>query len=819
VELKQEFYRSVSKVALTFAAGGFALLFYGAAAQAQTVSLPEVDVIATTPLGTGASALDVPSETQVITSQQIGNLHQQTLQDALARSTPGVSVTDSIGSPLSQSVDFRGETASPVPGTPQGLAVYMNGVRVNESYGDVVNWDLIPSVAIDKAEVVTGNPVFGLNALAGAVVLKMKNGFTWQGSEINLQGGMDFTAQGSAQYGIVNGNWSYYVALEGLRTNGYRYFGQSDAEKAYGDIGYRAEGHEVHLTMTGGADGLGVAGTTPLQLAQQNPWAVFTTPQTTRTTAEMVTLSDEWHITPTLTFNGNVYFRSYAQAHHDGNVSDFYHCNQPSDNVCNNNGNVVPGLADPLAGMGAPDGQPLGEIDSNWTHTLSTGATAQLTDTDKILGHNNTITGGVSIDHGWTHFTGSSTLGTLPANFVVPFTNNLIVDPADDVAPVDLQAQNNNVGIYVLDTFALTDRFSLNAGARFNDATITLQNTLSGAPAAAAMAAGTYGNLNASQNFSRINPVAGATYKITPDIAVYASYSEANRAPTPLELGCANPNSPCMIDNFLVSDPPLKQIVARTVEAGFKGSNAIDWAWAPGRLDWSVSGYHTENQNDIYSEPSFVTGFGYYANAGDTLREGVDIGATYTTQKWDAHASYSYIRATFLTPVLLSSPNNPTQDANGNIQVNPGDSIPGIPNHKFKFGIDYEVLPGWKFGGDVVYRSSQYYFGAENNTLGPGLNPKVSGYATLNLRTSYQVNKEVQIYGQINNVLNYRGATYGALYETGSTTNQSTGAAIPGLFSSSDPRAVTLAPPFEAMVGVKYTMSVPSPAPALVAKY
>jgi iron complex outermembrane receptor protein len=159
----------------------------------------------------------------------------------------------------------------------------------------------------------------------------------------------------------------------------------------------------------------------------------------------------------------------------------------------------------------------------------------------------------------------------------------------------------------------------------------------------------------------------------------------------------------------------------------------------------------------------------------------------------------------------------------GAIQVNPGDNIPGIPNHKFKFGMDYEALPGWKIGGDVVYRSSQFYVGAENNTLGPGLNPRVSGYATLNLRTSYQVSKEIQIYGLINNALNYRGATYGTLYEIGSTQNQvngnPAGVCDAGLYCSADPRAVTLAPPLEAMIGVKYTMSVPPPAPALVAKY
>jgi iron complex outermembrane recepter protein len=810
-----------------------------AAGGAASGPLPTVEVVATTPLGTGTSVLNVPSETQTLTGEQIDNLNQQTLQDAFARSTPGVSVTDSQGSPLYESVDFRGESATPVPGTPEGLAVYMNGVRINESYGDVVNWDLVPPSAISNAQIVTGNPVFGLNALAGAVVMNMKNGFNWQGYEIDLQGGMDYTAQGHAEYGVNKGNWAYYVDIDGIGTNGYRYFGQSDAERAYGDIGYRAEGNEVHLSMTGGAAGVGIAGTTPLQYVLQNSAATYTVPQTTDNAAEMITLSDETHITPTLTFNGNAYFRNYSSVHHDGNVSDFYSCGgtyvcnddiaagTPIDGVTPPTAGTTP-LPDPLGGT-APPGTPLGETDSNWVHSLGTGATGELTDTDKILGHANTITAGVSIDQGWSHFNGSSILSTLPPNLVVPWTDEGIDEPAYDVAPSDIRATNTYLGVYVLDNFNITDRLILHAGARFNDAQVTINNALSGSAAAVSQAFGTYDLLNASQNFSRINPVAGLSYLITPDISVYGSYSEANRAPTPLELGCSSPTSPCMIDNFLVADPPLQQIVARTWEAGFKGSNAIAWAWAPGRLDWSVSGYHTENYNDIYSVASpEVTGFGYYTNAGNTLREGVDIGATYTTDRWDAYVSYSYIKAEFLTPISLSSPNNPSADPNGFIQVEPGDNLPGIPNHKFKFGIDYEALPGWKVGGDVVYHSSQYYFGAENNTITCAgcqyFNPQVSGYATLDLRTSYQVTKNVQIYGLVNNALDYRGASYGILYSPGDIENVNTGACLPGFFcpaaTGNDPRAITIAPPVEVFVGVKVTSDVPPPAPPLVtAKY
>ncbi len=794
--------RSHVRFASAFITALSATVFYVPRAVAQEATaggeLPTVEVVATTPLGAGTSTLDVPSETQTLDSQQIETLNLNSITQDLARRTPGVSTTDELGSPISQSLNFRGETASPVPGTPQGLAVYMDGVRINEAYGDVVNWAFIPTVAINQAQIVTGNPVFGLNALAGAVVMTMKNGFTYQGTEIDLQGGSDYTVQGSAQYGIKKDNWAYYVAMEGVRTNGYRYFGQSDVERGYADVGYRAEGNEVHFSMNGAAVGTGAAGTTPLELVQENPWAVFNLPGQSTNQVAMLTLSDQSQITSTLQFNGNAYFREYAAAREDGNVSNFYHCAAAF--VCNTNDitgapagtpidGSVPGttpLPDPTTGL--PNGTPMGEIDSNWTHTYSTGTTLQLTDTDKIFGHTNNFTAGISEDHGWTHFTGSSELGDLPPSLVVSGYGEFINEPAYDVSPVDLLTQNNYLGVFVLDAFDITDKLGLHVGARFNDAQINLNDQL-----------GT--SLTSSNNFSRINPVVGLSYKITPDISVYGSYSEANRAPTPLELGCSSPTQPCMIDNFLVADPPLQQVVARTFEAGFKGSNAIAWAAAPGRLDWSISGYRTENQNDIMSVPSTVTGFGYYTNAGNTLREGVDIGATYTTDKWDAYANYSYIRATFLTPVLLSSPNNPYANSAGEIQVEPGDNLPGIPNHKFKIGFDYTVLPKWTVGADLVYQSGQYYFGDEINALG-----QIPGYVTLNLRTSYQVNKNVQVFGLINNATDTRYYAYGALYDTGSTVNQVTGDPVPGLFNSNNPRSVTISPPLEAFVGVKVTM-------------
>ena len=107
----------------------------------------------------------------------------------MIRALPGVSRGDQTGNPFQPDIDYRGFTASPVPGTPQGLAVYQNGARINETFGDTVNWDLIPEMAVNRLTLTPNNPVYGLNALGGAISIEMKNGFNYQGAQAELRGG------------------------------------------------------------------------------------------------------------------------------------------------------------------------------------------------------------------------------------------------------------------------------------------------------------------------------------------------------------------------------------------------------------------------------------------------------------------------------------------------------------------------------------------------------------------------------------------------------------------------------------------------------
>ena len=197
-----------------------------------TVVLPTIDVFSLTPLsglsGTGVDVNKVPAAVTVIDSKEIEREESPSIVKSLAQYTPSVDVQDVAGNPFQPDVFFRGFDASPVSGTPQGLAVYQNGVRINEAFGDTVNWDLIPTVAVRTMDVISNNPAFGLNALGGAISMQMKNGFTWQGTSIDVMGGSYGRAQASLQWGKVVGPWSAYIAIEGAHDDGYRQFGSSD---------------------------------------------------------------------------------------------------------------------------------------------------------------------------------------------------------------------------------------------------------------------------------------------------------------------------------------------------------------------------------------------------------------------------------------------------------------------------------------------------------------------------------------------------------------------------------------------------------------
>src|SRR3954471_13283166 len=287
-----------------------------------------VVVYPTTPIsGSGIDVDKVPASVNVIDAAQTDRVRSANIADALQQYVPGIIVNEVGGNPFQPDVQFRGFVASPVAGTPQGLAVYQNGVRVNEAFGDTVNWDLIPTAAIQSVAVVTNNPAFGLNALGGAVNVLMKNGFNYHGAEINTMGGSFGRIQSSAQWGKqIDNNFAVYGALEGLHDNGFRNFSAADVRRFYGDVGYKNDVSEFHLNLGVADNKFGAAATTPVELLQQYWGATYTSPQITNNRVGYVNLTGKVEATPTWTIDGSVHLRVFDHRALDANPTGTQPC-------------------------------------------------------------------------------------------------------------------------------------------------------------------------------------------------------------------------------------------------------------------------------------------------------------------------------------------------------------------------------------------------------------------------------------------------------------------------------------------------------------
>src|SRR6185436_735118 len=431
--------------------------------------------------GVGIDVDKVPASVNAVGAAQIARTDSLNIADALQQHVPGLIVSDTTGNPFMPGIQFRGFDSSPVAGTPQGLAVYQNGMRINEAFGDTVNWDLIPTTAIKSVTVVTNNPAFGLNALGGAVNVQMKNGFNYQGAEINTMGGSFGRIQSSAQYGKQIDNWSVYGALEGVRDNGYRNFSESAIRRFYGDVGYRTDSSEFHLNFGVAKNNFGASAAVPVELLQKYWGATYTTPQTTDNRVAYANLTGKVEVTPTWTIDGSVRVRTFRQKTVDGNPTETEPCAADPGLLCFNddtapaNGLNGVQLANPF-----PADAILGEIDRTTTRSTTTGATLQATNTDQLFGHNNQFMVGTSIDSGVTRFGATADLGTIGSTYVVS-GSGIFLGPSGapvSIGPVSLRATNRYTGLYALDTFDVTEAFSITGGGRFNHASVVLQDQI-----------------------------------------------------------------------------------------------------------------------------------------------------------------------------------------------------------------------------------------------------------------------------------------------------------------------------------------------------
>jgi iron complex outermembrane receptor protein len=745
-------------------------------ALAQTTAPPSsietVTVVGTTPLpGPGIDIDKIPGSVQTLTAPDLTREGSASVTTALNDGLSSMNINDNLDDPFQPDILFRGFEASPVVGTPDGLAVYQNGVRINEAFGDSLNWDLIADVAVDRITVVSANPVYGLNALGGAVIINMKNGFTYDGDQIEVSGGSWRQRGISAQYGTSDGPFGFYIAGRLLQESGWREFSPDTVEQLYADVSYREHGLTLDLSFSGANNLLSGESPTPVQELALGRSLVFTSPQSNANKLAFVTLDAGYEANDDLSIQSTAYVRAYWQNVVNGNTTNNTACSVPPyiGDMCQADGatpltNASGGYLPDISQGGTVY---IGENDFETISTLGIGGSLQATETAAVFGHQNHLSIGGSIDHATTRFQSSAELGTINSMLQVSFWG-LAVDTHEGTSwtatPVELNATNSYYGLFATDTFNITDDLAATASGRYNLAQIGLTDLR-----------GT--ELSGNNSYSRFDPAFGLTEKLASNLTAYGGYSEGNRAPTPGEIECSNPAAPCLLPSSLSSDPPnLRQVVSRTWEAGFRGRFSLV-QFAPGQFTWNASLFHTDVDNDIYGVATSLSA-GYFQNIGGTRRQGAELGLKYADEHWSMFVDYSYVSATFESTFLLNSRQNTYANANGDIEVRPGDVLPGIPVNRFKAGVDYRVLPSWSVGANVIYESSQYFRGDESNQMGP-----LSGYTAINLHSKYELTDNIELFANMLNAPNAKYATFGVLGDP-------TGIGAPGI----PPGAVTNGP-------------------------
>jgi len=730
-----------------------------------------VTVIGVGPLpGAGVEIDKIPGDVRTLSAADLAPGGSPNLTGALAQRLGGVSLNDDLDDPFQPDVLYRGFEASPVVGTPQGLAVYQNGARINEAFGDTVNWDLIADLAIARIDVVGANPVFGLNALGGAMVATMKTGFTDPGGQATLLGGAFGRREESAQYGADDGVLGFYLAARAADEDGWRRLSPDRVRQIYAAASLRTDKLTLDLGFTGADNALDGQGAAPVQELAIDRALVFTGPQSNLDRLAFVTLNGSYAATPTFSLQGSLYWRGFRQAVANGNATGYVACARVPDigRLCQSDGLT------PLAAVGngaIPDislggAVPIGENDAEAVRSNGYGGSLQATSTAPVFGRGNHFTAGAAIDRATTGFASSLQVGVIDAALQVAVSGFTPATPegtAFTATPVDLNAVSTYLGLYATDTFDVTPRLSVTASARYNVARIGLADRH-----------GT--DLDGGGAYRHLNPAIGATWKATAWLAAYAGYSVANRAPTPSEIECSNPLLPCLLPSSLASDPPtLKQVVSHTWEAGVRGGAAV----GPdgGHLTWSAGLFRTDVDDDIYGVATSLSA-GFFQNIGGTRRQGAELALVWRGPKLRAWASYSLIDATFQSSLTLSSPAHPFADANGDIEARPGDRLPGIPRRRLKVGLDYHLEPRWVVGASVAVVGSEFYRGDESNQLAP-----LPGYAVLSLRANFDLTRRAGLFAGLDNALNAKYATFGVLGDP-------TGVGAPGVpdGSAANPR-------------------------------
>lgn len=678
-----------------------------------------------------------------VTTEDIARGATLDVLQAFARTQPGISLQDAQNNPWQPNLVYRGYVASPLQGNSQGLAVYLDGGRFNQAFGDTVQFDLLPEAAIDSIAFKDANPVYGLNALGGAVAITTKTGRSAPGFVMQASGGSFGSYEMVASGGVAGERSSAFAAIQVSGEDGWRDFSPSKLVNGFIDLGHDGDNAGIHLKLIGADNDLTGNGVSPVELLAADRDAVFTHPDNTKNRYGRASLHPWVALGANSRVEATLYVTRFEQRTVNGDLADIEACEDEENEgfLCTEDDDDEALLTDVNGDVISDvlDGEGYGFLNRTATDTTAGGALVQFVDKRSFNGGENVLVLGGSIDASRTDFNASNTLGELTETREV-IGLGPVIDQDDNgpIVPVSVIAHTRHVGIFAHDSLPLAPGLTAELGVRWNYARIEMDDQLGTA-------------LDGLHVYRRLNPGAELDWEVTPSLSLRAGYSEANRAPTPAELACADEEAPCSLTNFFVGDPPLLQVVSRTFELGASGK--------VGGFEYLVSAYRATNSDDIQFVASSIRGRAYFRNVGKTRRQGVEASIGYRMGGLALRAGYAYTDATFRTPFEANSPDNPGADDDGLIQVGEGDRLPGIPRHRGVVSADYDG-DGFSIGADVQAQSGVYLVGDEANLI-----DRTDGFVIANARASIDLGRNFQLFGEVRNLFDRDYETFGTFSE------------------------------------------------------
>ncbi|HEX7034257.1 MAG TPA: TonB-dependent receptor [Pseudomonadales bacterium] len=797
--------------------------------------LEEVIVVGTSPgAGLGQDADTVPFAVQLVSDLDLDQAQSLDLTDYLNVRAASVNINSAQNNPLQPDLQFRGFTASPLLGLPQGIAVYQNGVRINEPLGDAVNWDLLPESAISEMQLISGaDPVFGLNTLGGALVVRMKDGFNFTGTQGEISGGSWDRWTGTLESGGNNGSWGYYANLSYFEEDGWRDLSDSDARNFYGSLSWRnGDTSSANLVAQIGRTELRGNGAAPVGLLAEDREEIFTAPDITENDLLMFAIDGAHFVTPNLQLAGSAFWRRNDTESFNGDASEFELCEYAGgnrslfeeaedveaaleadlglelDDVCEGGDPSIRSFADlearieaaALAAGRDPEDYELEDAADEITGSgvLSDEAINNISSRDQdsrgfdgklillgdLFGKANRLTAGLAYYDGEVDFDAVVELAEMDP--VTRSTAGLGLGSFYAEGETRVTTDLESWSLYFLDTIEWTERLSLTLAGRYNEVDIRLRDRSGEQP-----------ELDGDHTFRRFNPSVGLTYDLGGVGNVYASYSESNRVPTPIELACnegvfelarrfaleegEDPDDidfECRLPNAFLADPPLDDVVTKSIELGIRGGlNGVRY-----RLGL----FHADNHDDILFQ---TTGraTGLFANVDRTRRFGVEALVDGQTGSLHWYGAYTWLEATFEDDFAVLSPNHPNADADGTIQVERGDHLPGIPEHMLKLGVDYYFGDNFRLGAEAVYNGSIYLRGDESNEIG-----KIDDYVLVNLLASYALQERLTLFLRVTNLFDEEYENFGLLGEDPTEVLEGLADERPIFLGTGSPRAAWL---------------------------